>query len=91
VTPESLARSVARDRRPEPASPDAARHLVNQWTETEALGPERVRAFVMILKTRGCYWAVVKGWSMCGYSTYSLALSPTAKLPSPQVFSALPP
>jgi len=79
VTPESLARSVARDRRPEPASPDAARHLVNQWVETEALGPDRVRAFVLILKTRGCYWADVKGCSMCGYSKDTLGRSATPK------------
>ena len=68
MTPESLARSVARDRRPPPAAPDAARRYVREWVEDEAIGNERVRAFVLILKTRGCYWADVKGSTMCGYS-----------------------
>lgn len=77
MTPESLARTVARGRRPTPAGPDAARHLVNQWVEEEALGTERVRAFVLILKTRGCYWADVKGCSMCGYSKDTLGRSAT--------------
>ena len=77
MTPESLARTVARDRRPPPAAPSAARHLVNQWVEDDALGGERVRAFVLILKTRGCYWADVKGCSMCGYSKDTLGRSAT--------------
>lgn len=73
----SLARSVAEDRRPEPAPPDAAGRYVNQWVEEEAIGAERVRAFVLILKTRGCYWADVKGCSMCGYSKDTLGRSAT--------------
>ncbi|MGI0139902.1 MAG: archaeosine biosynthesis radical SAM protein RaSEA [Thermoplasmata archaeon] len=73
----SLARSVAEERRPEPAPPDAAGRFVNQWVEEEALGAERVRAFVLILKTRGCYWADVKGCSMCGYSKDTLGRSAT--------------
>jgi hypothetical protein len=75
--PESVARSVARDRRPEPAEPDAARRYVNQWVETETLDGERVRAFVLILKTRGCYWADLKGCSMCGYAKDTLGRSAT--------------
>jgi archaeosine synthase beta-subunit len=89
VTPESLARAVARDRRPAPASPDAARHLVNQWVEPEALGAERVRAFVLILKTRGCYWADVKGCSMCGYSKDTLGRSATPNELANQLAEAL--
>ncbi|HEV2519555.1 MAG TPA: archaeosine biosynthesis radical SAM protein RaSEA [Thermoplasmata archaeon] len=73
----SVARSVAVDRRPPPAPPGSARHLVRCWTEAEALGTERVRAFVIILKTRGCYWADVKGCSMCGYSRDTLGRSAT--------------
>jgi archaeosine synthase beta-subunit len=89
VTTESLARTVARDRRPAPASPDAARHLVNQWVENEALGSERVRAFVLILKTRGCYWADVKGCSMCGYSKDTLGRSATPRELALQLEEAL--
>jgi archaeosine synthase beta-subunit len=77
VSPESLARSVARDRRPPPAPEVAARQLVNQWVEDEAIGDQRVRAFVLILKTRGCYWADLKGCSMCGYSKDTLGRSAT--------------
>jgi archaeosine synthase beta-subunit len=89
VTKGSLARSVARDRRPAPASPDAARRLVNQWVENESLGPERVRAFVLILKTRGCYWADVKGCSMCGYSKDTLGRSATPSELAHQLEEAL--
>lgn len=78
MTPESLARVVARDRRPAPAGPDAARHVVNRWREAEALGVERVPAYVVILRTRGCYWADQKGCSMCGYSRDTLGRSATS-------------
>ena len=50
---------------------------MNQWVEPEAIGPERVRAFVVILKTRGCYWADLKGCSMCGYSKDTLGRGAT--------------
>ena len=73
----SLARIVAEERRPPPAPPDAAARYVNQWVEEEAIGSERVRAFVLILKTRGCYWADAKGCSMCGYSKDTLGRSAT--------------
>jgi archaeosine synthase beta-subunit len=77
VTPESVGRSVARDRRPDPAPSGEARRFVNQWVEGEAIGRERVRAFVLILRTRGCYWADVKGCSMCGYAKDTLGRSAT--------------
>ncbi len=77
MTPESLARAVARDRRPEPASPTDASHYVNAWVEEEAIGAERVSAFVLILRTRGCYWADAKGCSMCGYARDTLGRSAT--------------
>jgi len=77
VTPESLARTVARDRRPEPAGSTDARRYVNQWVEREAIGTEEVSAFVLILRTRGCYWADEKGCSMCGYAKDTLGRSAT--------------
>ncbi len=77
MTPESLARTVARDRRPEPAGPTDARRYVNQWVEREAIGPSEVSAFVLILRTRGCYWADEKGCSMCGYAKDTLGRSAT--------------
>jgi archaeosine synthase beta-subunit len=73
--PESVARTVARERRPAPGAPPTAREPVNMWVEDEAIGPDRVRAFVAILRTRGCYWADVKGCSMCGYAKDTLGRS----------------
>jgi archaeosine synthase beta-subunit len=77
VTPESVARAVARDRRPAPAGVADASRYVNQWVEREALGTEEVAAFVLILRTRGCYWADEKGCSMCGYAKDTLGRSAT--------------
>jgi archaeosine synthase beta-subunit len=77
MTTPSVATRLARDRRPEPAAPADARRYVNQWVEAEALGDQRVPAFVLILRTRGCYWADVKGCSMCGYSRDTLGRSAT--------------
>ncbi|MCI4321384.1 MAG: archaeosine biosynthesis radical SAM protein RaSEA [Thermoplasmata archaeon] len=77
--PESVARTVARERRPSPRSPPTAREPVNVWSEDEALGSERVRAFVAILRTRGCYWADVKGCSMCGYAKDTLGRSASSE------------
>ena len=77
MSPESLARTVARERRPAPAAPADARRYVNQWVEREAIGTEEVPAFVLILRTRGCYWADQKGCSMCGYAKDTLGRSAT--------------
>ena len=89
MTPESVGRAVARDRRPDPAPSGEARRYVNQWVEPEALGTERVRAFVLILRTRGCYWADVKGCSMCGYSKDTLGRSATPEELAEQLARAL--
>jgi archaeosine synthase beta-subunit len=89
VTPESVGRTVARDRRPDPAPSGEARRYVNQWVEAEAIGSERVRAFVLILRTRGCYWADVKGCSMCGYSKDTLGRSATPEELTEQLERAL--
>ncbi|MGI0132457.1 MAG: archaeosine biosynthesis radical SAM protein RaSEA [Thermoplasmata archaeon] len=85
----SLARSVAQERRPPPAPPDAARRFVHQWVEDEAIGTERLRAFVLILRTRGCYWADVKGCSMCGYAKDTLGRSATPGELAAQLTSAM--
>jgi len=89
VTPESLAREVARSRRPEPASPDDASRFVNAWVEPESLDGERVPAFVLILRTRGCYWADSKGCSMCGYARDTLGRSATPAELAEQLARAL--
>ncbi len=87
--PESLARTVARDRRPAPAPPADARRYVNQWVESEAIGEEVVSAFVLILRTRGCYWADEKGCSMCGYAKDTLGRSATPEELDEQLTRAL--
>jgi archaeosine synthase beta-subunit len=89
MTGPSLARTVARDRRPDPAGRDAARRYVNQWVEAEAIGADRVSAFVLILKTRGCYWADAKGCSMCGYAKDTLGRSATTEELAEQTERAL--
>jgi radical SAM enzyme (TIGR01210 family) len=87
--PASVARSIAQDRRPPVAGPVSARRYVNQWTEAEAIGEERVRAFVLILRTRGCYWADLKGCSMCGYAKDTLGRSATPEELGEQLEAAL--
>ena len=89
TTHASVARQVAQARRPEPAPPEAASRLVNSWSEAEALGGSRVRAFVLILRTRGCYWADVKGCSMCGYARDTLGRSATPEELERQLAAAL--
>jgi archaeosine synthase beta-subunit len=89
VTPGTLAREVAHDRRPNPATGESARRYVNQWVEAEAIGAERVSAFVVILRTRGCYWADQKGCSMCGYAKDTLGRSATPEELAEQTERAL--
>ncbi len=43
------------------------RHFVSQWREPELLHGRVVDAWVLILRTVGCYWARRSGCSMCGY------------------------
>lgn len=85
----SVARQVAQARRPDPAPPEAAARLVNRWSEPESLDGERVRAFVVILRTRGCYWADAKGCSMCGYARDTLGRSATPEELERQLEAAL--
>ena len=89
MTEGSVAREIARERRPEAAGPESARRYVNLWTEPESIDGERVRAFVVILRTRGCYWADTKGCSMCGYSKDTLGRSATPEELAEQLASAL--
>lgn len=43
------------------------RRFVSQWREPELLHGQVVDAWVLILRTVGCYWARRSGCSMCGY------------------------
>jgi radical SAM enzyme (TIGR01210 family) len=53
-----------RDKHPRLKNP---REYINWWVEKDVLKGEIVDAFVMILRTRGCGWALKGGCSMCGY------------------------
>ncbi|HJQ93788.1 MAG TPA: archaeosine biosynthesis radical SAM protein RaSEA, partial [Candidatus Thermoplasmatota archaeon] len=41
------------------------------WSEEDVLDDRPCRAFVVILKTRGCTWALAGGCTMCGYANDS--------------------
>ena len=47
-----------------PANP---REIISTWTEKDVLDGKVVDAWVIIFRTRGCYWARKSGCSMCGY------------------------
>lgn len=72
---ESVARGLARQRKPGAAEAGLPTAPVNLWSEPESLHGTRVPAFVAILRTRGCYWADLKGCSMCGYAKDTLGRS----------------
>ena len=40
---------------------------ISTWTEKDLLHGKVVDAWVIIFRTRGCYWAQASGCSMCGY------------------------
>ena len=43
------------------------REIISTWTEKDLLDGKVVDAWVIIFRTRGCYWAHASGCSMCGY------------------------
>ncbi|HEY5606365.1 MAG TPA: TIGR01210 family radical SAM protein, partial [Thermoplasmata archaeon] len=43
------------------------REIISTWTEKDLLDGKVVDAWVIIFRTRGCYWAHTSGCSMCGY------------------------
>src|SRR3970282_2625727 len=43
------------------------REIIATWTEKDLLDGKVVDAWVIIFRTRGCYWAHTSGCSMCGY------------------------
>jgi len=57
--------------------------LVKCWTEKDIIDKETVDTFVIILRTRGCSWALRSGCSMCGYFNDSA----WAKVTDEQLFS----
>ena len=43
------------------------REIISTWTEKDLLRGKVADAWVIIFRTRGCYWARASGCSMCGY------------------------
>jgi radical SAM enzyme (TIGR01210 family) len=59
-----LQQLVKEERRPKSADPQ---EYIATWTEKDLLHGKVVDAWVIIFRTRGCYWARASGCSMCGY------------------------
>ena len=59
-----LQQLVKAERRPRDFDP---RQYISTWTEKDLLHGKVVDAWVIIFRTRGCYWARASGCSMCGY------------------------
>jgi len=55
---------IREERRPRDYDP---RSYISTWTEKDLLHGTVVDAWVIIFRTRGCYWARASGCSMCGY------------------------
>jgi radical SAM enzyme (TIGR01210 family) len=49
-----------------------ARQPVRCWSEKDVLNGKVVDAYVIILRTRGCSWALASGCTMCGYFNDSM-------------------
>jgi hypothetical protein len=85
----AVAVTIARDRRPAPAAQDDGNQYLKVWKEKDSLNGKQVDAFVLILRTSGCYWAKVKGCTMCGYARETMAGQATKENIEHQVNSAL--
>lgn len=44
---------------------------IRAWSEEDVVDGRPCRAYVVILKTRGCAWAIAGGCTMCGYANES--------------------
>jgi archaeosine synthase beta-subunit len=53
---------------------------VAMWKEEDVVEGQRVAAFVLILRTTGCWWSWQKGCLMCGYNAASSKAVTTADL-----------
>src|SRR5512137_1681270 len=62
--PMRLQQIVKDERHPHDFDP---REYISTWTEKDLLHGKVVDAWVIIFRTRGCYWAQASGCSMCGY------------------------
>lgn len=51
--------------------PNSRRTPVAIWNEEDVIAGRRVKAFVAILRTTGCWWSREQGCTMCGYNLAS--------------------
>ena len=65
----SFCHSFKKDFTPRPQNP---RQPVRCWSEKDVLDGKVIDAYVIILRTRGCAWALSSGCTMCGYFNDSL-------------------
>lgn len=68
--------SFKKDFTPRPQNP---RQPVRCWSEKDVLHGKVVDAYVIILRTRGCSWALSSGCTMCGYFNDSMFSEVTEK------------
>ncbi|MGB0651612.1 MAG: archaeosine biosynthesis radical SAM protein RaSEA [Thermoplasmatota archaeon] len=64
------ARAIRKDI-PMRGDPGDLTDYIRCWAEDDVLGDRPCRALVVILKTRGCTWALAGGCTMCGYANES--------------------
>lgn len=87
VAPEAI--TIAKERQPAPPPEGEGGEYIRAWQEKEGLGGEVVDAFVLILRTSGCYWARSRGCTMCGYARETLGREATKEEILSQVKKAL--
>jgi len=67
----TFCQSFKKEFTPRPQDP---RQPVRTWSEKDVLDGTIVDAFVIILRTRGCSWALSSGCTMCGYFNDSMLI-----------------
>jgi radical SAM enzyme (TIGR01210 family) len=62
-----LETQIHKIRQKSPLKDHNTRKFIGCWSEKDVLDDEIVEAFVIVLRTRGCAWALKCGCTMCGY------------------------
>jgi radical SAM enzyme (TIGR01210 family) len=72
----TFCQSLKKDFTPHTQDP---RQPVRCWSEKDVLNGKIVNAYVIILRTRGCSWALTSGCTMCGYFNDSMFIDVSEK------------
>jgi radical SAM enzyme (TIGR01210 family) len=72
----TFCQSLKKDFTPQTQDP---RQPVRCWSEKDVLNGKIVNAYVIILRTRGCSWALTSGCTMCGYFNDSMFIDVSEK------------